>query len=198
MAGVSLNNLAKQVQLKTGKGDTQSIIRALLNAYGSVAEKSYYVNKKDDNGTLDGSFMQIYDNLPILNDGKFYTTFPSTFALLPHAFGIKTVDFTGGSSPFLYVNNFSMFSGLKSESMGGLFVYQPSGMKCYFPNMPASAIQGQNNIPKTIMMELACAYDGIDVDEAINISGNMANELVAIVIQLYAPTVPPPVNEAIK
>mgnify|MGYP006266581201 CR=1 FL=1 len=191
--GISLYNLMQQVRLKTDKGEEQEIIKSLINSLASVVEKSYYLNKKDENASLDGSFMQTYINIPIKFDGQYYyTTFPSTYALLPHSFGIKTVDFTDGKNPFWKVDNFEMYNNLPSAVMGGNFVYEPIGMNCYFKNMGANDVKD-----RTIKFVLACGFDGIDSDTTINISPNLAEQVVQMVIQLFSPT-PPAINETLK
>ena len=190
---VTIFQLAQQVQLKTGKGYTQEVCRAICNALATVAEKSYYVNKREENATLDGSFMQTYINIPIQFDGQYYyATFPSTYALLPNSFGIKTVSFTDNPTPFWKVDNYEMYQGLKSAVMGGNFVFEPSGMNAYFKNMGANDVKN-----KTIKFVLACGFDAVSVDAPINISGNLAEQVVQMVIALFSPE-QPKINEAIK
>ena len=189
---ISLFNIAQQIKLKTEKGDWQEIIRAVINAYATISEKTFYNGKKEGLAELDGSFIQTYKNISILNDGKFYALIPSTYTLLPHAIGVKWVGFTDSKTPFWLVSNWSMYEGLKSSVMGGHIVSEIEGTKCYFPNMPTNAPIG-----KTIEMRLACAYDNIDVDLPLNIAPNIADEIVKMVIVLFTPQ-QPAINEKIK
>ena len=190
--GISLFNLYGQIHNKTKKGSQQEVIRAIINEYSIIAEASFYQGKKDGLAELEGGFIQTYKDIPIKNDGKYYSDIPSTFVLLPHAMGLKWIGFTGGKTQFWMVSNYDMYIGLKASVMGGHLVGEIEGNKVYFPNMDDVIVEN-----KTITMKLACAYDNIDVDLPLNISPNMAEIIVKNVIALFMPE-QPKVNENIR
>jgi len=193
----SLYNIAQQVQKHTNKGTWQEIITAVINAYATIAAKTYYEGKADGNSGLDNSFIGVFRNIPIQKEGSiYYCKSPATYLSLPHSFGVKEVTFTGSQTPFWMVGNYSMFIGGRSAKLGGNIAVEIEGERFTFPNMTGADIIDGNGT-KTIQMKFACGLSTEDADDPLNIAPNIVAQIVTMVVQQYAPT-PMPINENIK
>ena len=194
---VSLYSIAQQIQKRTGKASWQEIITAVINAYATIAAKTYYEGKADGNSELDNSFIGVFRNIPIQKEGSiYYCNSPATYLSLPHSFGVKEVAFTGSTIPFWMVGNYNMFAGGRSAKLGGNIAVEIEGERFTFPNMTGADIIDGNGT-KTIQMKFACGLTTEDADDPLNIAPNVVAQIVEVVVAKYLGSITP-INENIK
>lgn len=187
MSGTSLFKLSEQCKSILGKGSYQELIEAVKQAYSSVVKLQFYENKQDGIAEVDGQFIFTFGKetaltpvLDVLTD-KYYITIPSSYLRLPHEMGINQVSFIQGK-PFARIGTGSigMWSNLKAFALGGLQVYAVEGFRMYFPKMTAEN-KGD------ILLKMVIALDTSDADAELNISPDMADQIVNMVAQKYSP-----------
>jgi len=187
---ISLLNIAEQCQAILGKGTAQELVQAVRNSYGVAVKNNWFENKQNGIDEINGGFQYTYSDLkPELdrNTNKYYITIPSSYLELPHQMGINHVSFMDGQdSPFLIIatSQSALFSGLKSEGMGGLQKARPEGNRMYFDDMAKTDIIVNNN-NRGILLKITVGLDTVDVDEQLNISPSVTAEIVDAVVNLY-------------
>lgn len=192
--GVSLNNIAQQVQVQTNKGSWQEIRQSVREAYAFIVKSIWFENKKMDVGELNGNFIVTFTNQtpaidPVIN--QYYVDISSTYLDLPQECGIISVCYmTEQNINFVRTNagSYSRLSRITAGVMGGRQLYYVDNMKMYFPRM----VQ-----PKDVMLRLALALDNIDVDAPLNVSPDIQKQIVDMVVAVWNPQVAQP-NEKIR
>ncbi len=184
----SLYNISEQIVSIIGsdKAEPQAIIQVCKNAYAQVCFKSWTFGKQDGVSEVGGqylyTFAPIEPQLDITTD-RYYIVLPSSYVNIVHDLGINSVSYTRGlDKPFVRMATgmTGLFAGLKSAVMGNHQTYEVEGNKMFFPKMTASN-------KSDLMLRLAIAFSE-DVDEELNISGNDAAEIVAMVVDQYSKT----------
>jgi len=180
----SIYKISEQIIALMAKGEPEEIIQAIRECYATAAKLAWYEGKQNDLSEMDGAFIYSFKNLNPVKDEEvdmWYIDIPSTYVGLPHEMGINQVSYMKGQdSAFVRIGaaGWGIYSGLKSSTMGGLQVYQTENTKMYFPKMTDLEVG-------PILLKLSVALDAIDVDEEINIPGNIVDTIIGMVLQRY-------------
>ncbi len=185
---VSIFNISEQVISVIGrdKAEPQALIQAIKNCYGSVILKMWYASKMEGSSELPGSSLYTFNGLtpeldPTIN--QYAIILPSTYVEIQNEMGLNYVGFAHSQDrPFVRFapGMQGLFAGLKSSVMGGNKTFEVNGNKIYFPNMKKIEVAD-------IMLKLSVGFSD-DPDEELNISGNVVDEIVAMVVQRFAPS----------
>lgn len=194
--GISINNIAQQIQKKTGKGTPQEVRQDVRKSYATAVRNYWFENKKNDVGELDGALIIPFTDTPILdtNLNYYYINLQSTYVQLPQECGIVRVCYVSEpDKDFILTNvaNVGSLNSIKAGVMGGRQLYYTEGMRMYFPRMTATT-----NLP--VISRFALALDNIDVDASLNISPDLQDIIVQMCIAKYNPPTEVPINEKIK
>ena len=188
---ITLLNIAEQCYTILGKGSVQELIQAVKNAYATAVKNSWFEGKKEGIDEINGSFVYTYKDIKPVYDtdvDTYYITIPTSYLELPHEIGINQVSFMKGKNvPFVRLAQgaLGLFSGLKSFVMGGNQVFFVEGDRMYFPKMKMTEIE-VNGETRGLILVLTLALDEVDVDEKLNISPAIQDEIISLVLQKYA------------
>lgn len=189
MIVTSIFSIAEEIKSLLGnRFIVQEFIAPVVDAYATAAKLNFYEGRQNELSDLDGSFLYTFKKLPILNDGQYYITIPSTYLVLPHQTGINYVSFDGSTQEFVMIGStgWSFYSGIDASGMGGMQPYEINGDNMYFPNMTAADLTTLDNTTKTIKIKLAVALDTTNVRQQINISPVMKKQIIDIVVKDYS------------
>ncbi len=183
---VSLYFIAEECRLILGDrvSSVQALIPAVREAYAYVAKKVWFENCAFDEVEIDGSLINVFENVIPLYDSSrdiYYIVIPSSYLMLPHQMGVNWVSTMKDKESWVIVKNWGLFSGIKASLMGSRKVYQIEGNKMLFPKMTAQ----NNSCP--LILKLAIAYDTINPYEMLNIAPNLIVDIKNIVV---APLMP--------
>lgn len=174
--------IAEQCRVITEKRvPIQVLVSEVIDALGVVAKKIWFEQIQYDEQSIDGELVNTFTNLqPILDDSrnKYYIILPSRYLMLPHQAGIQWVSLMQDEVSWVRVQNWGIYSQLKSAVMGDRQVYEIEGTKMWFPKMTS-----ETACP--ILLKLAVAYDNIDPYEPLNIGPNVVNDVVNVVVAPY-------------
>jgi len=184
---ISVYNLQEQIVARIGnsKAEPQALIQAIKNAYAKITFLEWAKGKLEGvSEILGGSVYTFTDITPELDisNNKYYAIIPSTYVSIPHDMGIVQISYVKGENrPFVRMSAglSSLFSGLLANALGNNQTYEVVGNKMYFPKM-------QKNEVGDITMKLSVAFSD-DVDEELNISPNIAEDIINMVVQQFAP-----------
>jgi len=188
---ISLRNIAEQCQSILGKGSTQELIQASVNAYAAVVKTLWYGTLQTGISELNGSFIYTFkDQFLKLDDDTemYFIEIPSSYLDLPHGQGINQVSWMNSQDkPFvrLGAGAFGLFAGLDAYSLGGNQVYTEENNRMYFPKITKMDI-GRGLDRKGILLKMAIALDEADVDIQLNISPDVMQGIVTMVVNQYA------------
>lgn len=194
---MTLFKIAEMCKYRLASGDVQSFIPTVIDVYATVVKNEWYENRADGINEVDGVFIYSFGKSPLLPSVKdddlnmYYITIPSSYLRLPHEMGINLVCCLGyPDAGFVRVSGASlgMWNGLKSSILGGNETYFVENSKMFFPKMKAS-----HNI--YLKLAIALDYEGIDIDETLNIPPNVVDKIVDLVVAKYQPK--PPVDTKI-
>lgn len=180
----SLYKIAEQCRVILSKGDTQSLIASVIDAYGVVAKKQFYENKAEGISEVDGVFLTAFNDIvPVLDitNDRYYIVNPSSYIRLPLEMGISFVGFPKGRG-FVRISsgNADLWSTIKAGALGGIQTYYIEGTKTYFPKMT-------NTTNGNIKVIYAVALDNIDPEADLNIPPDIASQIVDMVVAKYSP-----------
>lgn len=198
---VSLYEIAEKCKYQLGSvGDFQALISTVIDSYSTVAKMSFYENKQDGVSEIDGEFIYTFGkNTSLtpsldLDTDEYYIIIPSSYLRLPCEYGISSVAYMQGqSSQFVRVStgNAGMWSNIKAGLLGGRQTYYVEGTRMYFPKM-------KNTTKGNILLKMAVALDDMEkddrIDEPLNISRDVVDQIVAMVVAKFAPP-KQPINE---
>lgn len=184
---MTLFKIAEMCKYRLTSGDIQSLIPSVIDVYATVVKGEWYENRADGINEVDGAFIYSFGKEPKLISVKdvdlnmYYITLPSSYLRLPHEMGINLVCCLGyPDAPFVRLGGGSlgMWLGLKSAVLGGSQTYYVENNKMFFPKM---------KVPTNIYLKLAIAldYEGIDIDETLNIPPNVVDKIVDLVVAKY-------------
>lgn len=182
---ISLYNISEQCVARLGstKAEYQALIAAIKSAYGYLTIKEWYLAKQEGVSEITGgAFYEITGISPQLDGVKnqYFIDIPSTYISLPHNMGVNFVGYP--NSPFVLMGTglSNLFSGLLADALGNNLRAEIVGDKIYFPKM-------EKNQVGDIMLRLAVAFSE-DPDENLNISPNMVNDIINLVVAQFMPT----------
>lgn len=181
----SIYKISEQIIQRTGSGDHQAVIAAVIDSYSSACRREWYEGKADGIDEIAGSAIYTFGKttplIPVLDTftNEYYITMPSSVLNLPAQRGIVWVSYPQDKVDFVLVNGLWNPS-LKAFGLGGRQTYRPEETKMYFPKMEAGDVGN-------ILLKLAVALDNVDVDEELNIPRAMIDSIVDIVVQKFAP-----------
>lgn len=190
--GTTIFKIAQKCQYRLASGDIQSLLSSVIDVYATVVKNEWYENRADGVSEVDGVFVYTFGVdtplSPVLDvaNKMYYILSPSSFLRLPHEMGINLVCYLGyQDNDFARVGGGSlgMWRKLKSNVLGGKETYFMENNKMYFPRMKQ---------PNNILLKLAVAvdYDSFDIDEELNIPGNVVDKIVDLVVQKFQPKPP--------
>jgi len=194
---MTLFKIAEKCKYRLGSGDVQSLLASVIDVYATVVKNEWYENRADGINEVDGVFIYSFGKdlkLTATKDSDlnmYYVTIPSSYLRLPHEMGINLVCCLGyPDAPFVRVGGGSlgMWLGLKSAVLGGSQTYYVENNKMFFPKMKEA-----HNI--YLKLAIAFDYEGIDIDETLNIPPNVVDKIVDLVVAKYQPK--PPVDTKI-
>lgn len=184
--GIALFRVAEQAKLILGDrvSSVQVLIPAVIDAYAFIAKKSWYEQTAFDTMEIDGSLINVFENIEPLYDSSrdiYYIIIPSTYLMLPHQMGVNWVSTMKDKQSWVLVNNWGMFVNIKAFLMGSRNIYQIEGNKMLFPKM-----NKQNNTCP-LLLKLAIAYDNINPYEELNIGAGLITDIINMVVAPYMP-----------
>lgn len=185
--GRSLYYIAEQCNIRLDKIDMQTLIAAVVDAYGTMARNAWYENKAEGISEVDGSFIYTFPDIEPSWDASrdyYYITIPSSYLRLPHEMGINWVSFMKDRRAFVRITSISLWENLKAFALGGKQAYMVEGTKMYFPKM-TGANKGN------ILLKMAIALDTVDARQELNIPPNMVASIIDYVVNQFAPTPQP-------
>lgn len=191
---MTLFKIAEKCKYRLGSGDVQSLVTTVIDVYATVVKNEWYENRADGVNEVDGVFIYSFGKDPLLTTVKdsdlnmYYITIPSSYLRLPHEMGINLVCCLGRlDAPFVRIagGSLGMWLGLKAAALGGAQTYFIENTRMYFPKM-----KDAHNI--YLKQAIAFDYEGVDVDEALNIPPNVVDKIVDLVFMKYQPK--PPVD----
>lgn len=178
----SLLKLAEQCRVILAKGDIQSLIASVIDAYGSIAKKEWYENKADSVNEVDGVFLAAFKDIAPeldLSNDMYYIINPSSYLRLPLELGVQYVGFTKGRGFVkITMGSSDIWSSIKAGCLGGSQTYYIEGNRTYFPKMT-------NLTNSNIKVVYAVALDNMDVEADLNIPPNIADQIVNMVVTKY-------------
>ena len=190
---ISLFEISEKCKYQLGGvGDFQALISAVKDAIATAVKASWYENKQDGVSEVDGEFIYTFGKstplTPILDlqTDEYFIVIPSSYIRLPHEYGINSVALMQGqSSQFIRISTGTsgMWSNIKAGVLGGRQTYYVENTRMYFPKM-------DNNSVGNILLKLAVGLDLKDVDEPLNISRDLVDQVVSAVVAKFAPTPP--------
>lgn len=185
----SLYELAEKCKYRIGGGDYQALMSFVVDAYASVVKNAFYENKTDGIAEIDGEFIYTFgkktDLTPVLDDktNEYYIDIPSSYVRLPHEYGINSVSYMmGQQTQFIRVmtGSYGMWQNIKAGVLGGRQTYYVEGAKMYFPKMTAFT-------KANILLKIAIGLDTADIDEPLNISRDLVDQIVNMVVAKFVP-----------
>lgn len=184
---MTIYNISEQCVSIIGgeKAPYQSIVAAVKNAYASVVLKMWYATKLEGFSELPGSSIYTFSGLTPELDvtvNQYAIILPSSYVEIPNEMGVPFVGFAlSQDKPFVRLapGMQGLLAGLKSSVLGGYKTFEITGNKIYFPNMKKIEVAD-------IMLKLSVGFSD-DVDEELNIPPNIADEIVAMVVQRFSP-----------
>jgi hypothetical protein len=189
----SLYKLSEQVIAVLGKGEPQEIIESVRQSYGTAIKMLYFEGRKNELSELDGSTLYTFGDkegeelMPILNEKtcKYYIVMPSSYVALPHEMGVSHVSYLRSQDlPFVRVSpvGYGVLAGLKSAVLGGHEPYSIQGNNMVFMNMDSLSAG-------PLLLILSVGVDNISVDEEINVTMDVRDMIVQMVVAKYQPKV---------
>tara|TARA_R110000868_G_C10903780_1_gene764483 strand:- start:451 stop:1035 length:585 start_codon:yes stop_codon:yes gene_type:complete len=193
---VSLFKIAEKCQVLLGKGDIQSLISSVKDAYATIVQKEFYENKADGDNSIAGEHIYTFGKksalTPILDitTDEYYIINPSSFISLPHQIGIQWVSFVKDKRSWIEVSNWGLWQDLKASILGNNNTFRIEGIRIYFPRMTNASVGD-------ILLKMVVALDEVDSRENLNISANIQDQIVSMVVAKFAPREKPiPTNLA--
>ncbi len=186
---VTLYEIAEKCRYQLGSGDLQVLTSAVIDSYATVAKSQFYENKNDGCSEIDGSFIYTFGKVtaltPVLDlsTDQYCIVIPSSYVRLPHEYGINWVSYMKDKSmPFVRINagSVGMWSNIKAALLAGRQTYYVEGTTMYFPKMTKVQVGD-------ILLKLAIALDTVEVDEPLNISRSVVDQIVVLVVQKFTP-----------
>lgn len=192
MITTSLWSISEQVKDRLGgKGDIQTYISAVIDALGTAVKNEWFQGKNDGVSEIAGQFLYPFGKttplLPVLDSvyGLYYITIPSSYVSIPCEIGISSVSYAKGKS-FVRLTSAEWRNYLLTKAgkaLGGRQAYFTEDKLMYFPKMNASEAMN-------IYLVLAVAYSTINPRDQINISPNVKDVVIDIVVAKYSPQPP--------
>jgi hypothetical protein len=188
----SIYEIAEKCKYQLGGGNYQALTSFVIDAYATVVKQSFYENKQDGISEVDGEFIYTFGKttplVPTLDlqTDQYYILIPSSYLRLPHEYGINSVSFMkGASSQFVRVStgSYGMWENIKAGILGGRQTYYVEASRMYFPKMKTSDVGN-------ILLKIAIGLDNVDIDEPLNISRDLVDQIVNIVVVKFAPKPP--------
>lgn len=188
----SLYKISEQVKLQTSKGEYQEIIEHIKQSLASLVKNEWYKGKEEGVSEVNGQFVYTFVKdangnplLPVVDTTTdlYYIIIPSSYLNLPYNGGIVSVSLTKGADfPFIQYGTagIALFEGLEANNMGGRQLYFVEDGRMYFPNMSVSRLGN-------ILLKLSVALDLKDPDEDLNISPDIVDATVAMVVAKINP-----------
>jgi len=179
--------LAEQCRSLLGKGDWQEIMVAVTQALASVVKQEFFNGKQDGVTEINGGFIYNFNNVAVSLDtsrNRYYAIMPATYVNLPHDYGVVSVSsMKSEDQPFIRISvgQTGLFRGLDAEGMEGNQTYYVEGTRIYFPKLVQS-----DNVTE-LLVKLAVSLDGIDDDTDLNLSPDVQDAVITLVVQKYAP-----------
>ncbi len=189
---VSLYKISEKCAVILEKSDPQSLISAVQDAYATVAKMQWYENRADGCQETEGSFLYTFGKvtplIPILDlqTDEYYIVIPSSYLRLPHEIGINSVSCLKDRKDFIRITSSAIWNGLKASVLGGRQTYRVEGVRMYFPKMTSSDMCGCG-----LLLKMAIALDTVDSRENLNISPDIQDKIVQMVVAKFAPQVKP-------
>lgn len=184
----SIYKISEKIIRILGKGEFQEISSAVRDSIATAVRNYFFSNKSQEGvSEIEGSFIIPFNNIvPDIDEynDMYYVTIPSRYANLPYSMGIVSVSYQKSQNKGFVridVGALPLYMGLQAFAMGGNQIYYVEGPKAYFPVMDKS------NAAKGISMKLAGAFDQIDDGTDINISPDVEEMIVQMVVKKQSP-----------